>query len=114
MDQKKLAASAGISASHLSEVLRGISVPTIELVARLAAALKVQTWELVADSDQAKQAAWAKLLWGGAVANEKVEQHYPLPPATPAPPKEEAPKRKKQHRGARKSGGAPRNNEASQ
>lgn len=113
LDQKKLAAAAGISESHLSEVLRGISVPTIDLVARLAGAVKLQAWELLADTESTRQAAMARLLWGENVANEKVERHYPLPPA-PVPPKKEArPQRKKERRGPPKNGGAPRSNNAS-
>jgi transcriptional regulator with XRE-family HTH domain len=109
-DQKKLAAAAGISESHVSEVMREISVPTIELVARFANALKLQAWELLADSVATRQAAMARLLWGQGVTNEKVEQHSPLPPVEAPPKKEARTPRKKAQGGPPRSGGAPRDN----
>lgn len=98
----ELAKKAGMSHSHLSEVLRGITSITIDKVNDLADALKMQPWELLADSETTRQAAMAQMLWGSAVSNEKVEKHYPTPPA--APIKEVAPKRKKSRRKPQRGG----------
>jgi transcriptional regulator with XRE-family HTH domain len=70
--QAKLADRAGMSKSHLSEVMRGISVPTIEIVAQLAEALGRQPWELLADSTATRNAALAKMILGDDAEGESV------------------------------------------
>lgn len=98
--QKALASRAGISEAHLSDVLNQLVTAGVELVGQIAEALKLQPWELLADSETARQAAWARMLWGAGVSDKDVERHLPLPPE--APKKEAAPKRKKP---GRESGG---------
>lgn len=84
MHQTALAQKAGMSGSHLSEVLRQLASVTIDLVADLAEALGIQPWELLADSKSAKEAALAKLLWGSRAADERVGETYkPAPPSKP-------------------------------
>lgn len=93
--------AGGMSQGHISEMLKGETDVRIGTVQNLADALGIQAWELLAESDSAKMAALAKLLWGGRVPDATVEQHYPLPPA---PPKEVAPKPKKAGRGRQRKG----------
>jgi transcriptional regulator with XRE-family HTH domain len=97
--QLALAGRAGISQSHLSEILRGITSATVDLVNDLAFALGVQPMELLADTESARQAALAKMLWGERVENSRVAEHYPMPPV---PKKEAAPRRKKSAPGRRR------------
>lgn len=69
--QLALAGRAGISQSHLSEILRGITSVTVDLVNDLAYALGMEPWELLADSEETRQAALAKLMWGEKSAPPK-------------------------------------------
>lgn len=98
-NQRGLALRSGVSPSHLSEIMRGISSVTVDLLADLAGALGLQPWELLADSEETKRAALARMMWGGGIPDKEVEKHLPLPPK-PAPAKEVAPKRKKPGRNA--------------
>jgi transcriptional regulator with XRE-family HTH domain len=63
---KTLAARAGISESHLSEVKRGLASITIELLNDLAYGLRLRPWELLFDTEAARQDAFARLMGGDA------------------------------------------------
>lgn len=54
MDGKTLAGKAKVSESHLSEVKRGLSTPTIALLNDLAHALGLEAWELLVDWDASR------------------------------------------------------------
>lgn len=92
--QGKLADAAGISQSHLSEILRSITSVSIDLVGDLAAALKVEPWELLADSETTRQVALEKLLWRAAPAGG-VHESAPAPPLVEPKKKGVVVKRKK-------------------
>lgn len=92
--QLALAKRTGISQSHLSDVLNCATSTGVDLLADLAGALSLQPWELLADSEETKRAALARMMWGGGIPDKDVEKHLPLPPKS-APAKEVAPKRKK-------------------
>lgn len=62
MNQTDLAKKAGISGSHLSEILRQLASVTVDLVADLAKALGVEPWELLVNGEQAKKVAWARVV----------------------------------------------------
>jgi transcriptional regulator with XRE-family HTH domain len=111
--QVKLAAATGISQSHLSEILRCITSVSLDLVETMSTALKVEAWELLADSDTTRAAAMARLLWKEGASNDRVAEFLPPAPqhVPPAPKKKEAARRrKKPDRGSRGSnpGGARR------
>lgn len=88
MTQQQVAAAAGMSNGFLSEILSGESAPGLGIIGRVAKALRVEPWEMLADGDATRQAALQKLLWGERVSNEKAAEHLP-----PAPKKEVAAKR---------------------
>lgn len=92
--QSALAKKTGISQSHLSDVLNCVTSTGVDLLADLADALDIQPWELLADSEETKRSALARLMWGSGVSDKEVERYLPLPPKG-APAKEGAPKRKK-------------------
>jgi transcriptional regulator with XRE-family HTH domain len=71
LNQPELAARSGVSQSHLSEMLRGITKVSLDLVADLAFALKCDPWELIVDSDATRQNVLSKIL--GVSAAEPVE-----------------------------------------
>lgn len=52
LTQPDIAARVGTSASNISDLERGIKVPTLTTVARLAAALECNVSELVQDLDR--------------------------------------------------------------
>lgn len=62
MNQTALAQKAGISGSHLSEILRQLASVTVDLVADLAKALGVQPWELLVNGEEAKKVAWTRIV----------------------------------------------------
>lgn len=88
----QLSIKAGISKSHLSEIMRGLSVPTIDVVAKLADALGRMPWELLADSEETRRRALERLLYNPNVAapDSEVEKHLP-----PSPKKVAATRRRK-------------------
>lgn len=93
--QLALAARAGVSQSHISEILRGTSAVTLDLVNDLAYALGIEPWILLASSDEARKLAEiAKIAFGPGVSDREVEKHLPA-----APKEEVAPKRKKRRHG---------------
>jgi transcriptional regulator with XRE-family HTH domain len=57
MNQQALAQRAGISVSHLSEIRRGISSVTTDLLNDLAYALGCETWELLIDEEETRRRA---------------------------------------------------------
>ncbi len=64
MRQLAFAGKAGISQSHLSEILRSVSSVSVDLLADLARAAGCQPWELLADSEETRRAAIDKMLGG--------------------------------------------------
>lgn len=57
INQETLAGRAGISPSHLSEVRRGLSSITVELLNDLAWALHCYAWELLIDDEEIRRDA---------------------------------------------------------
>lgn len=57
INQQTLAGKAGISVSHLSEIRRGISSITVDLLDDLGAALGVDAWELIIDEEETRRQA---------------------------------------------------------
>lgn len=83
--QKEIAKAGGVSEAHLSEILNGLSVPTITTVQGVASAFGVPAWMLLADSEETRQWALMQLAWGPSVPDKEVEKHLPLPPSHKAP-----------------------------
>jgi transcriptional regulator with XRE-family HTH domain len=97
-NQKEIAKAGGVSEAHLSEILNGLSVPTITTVQGIASAFGVPAWMLLADSEETRQWALMQLAWGPSVPDKEVAKHLPLPPGTKevrASPKKIATKRKR-------------------
>lgn len=88
--QTALAAEAKVSQPYLSELLRGESAPTTDLLAKLADAFGCQPWELLADSEATRKAALEKMILGPRVSNERAAEKLPA-----APMKEAAARRRK-------------------
>lgn len=96
MTQTALAMKAGTSQGYISELLSLTSTPTIEVVSDLAHAFGMQPWELLMDTDAARSAVWAKVVWGSSAPNERVGETYkPAPPSKPTKPKKTGGKRGK-------------------
>jgi transcriptional regulator with XRE-family HTH domain len=107
LTQAELAKRSGVSQSHISEVERAITAISADLINDITWALRMQPWELLADSEVAKQAALATMLWGTTKGtNERVEQFFPPAPKTEAAP----PKAKKRGRRRKDQGSAPDEN----
>lgn len=57
INQQTLATKAGISVSHLSEIRRGLSSITVDLLNDLGRALGVNAWELLIDEEETRRQA---------------------------------------------------------
>lgn len=88
--QTALASRAQMSQGFVSEILSGDSIPSLEIVERVAFALRCQPWELLADSEATRKAALERMILGSRVTDERAAEHLP-----PAPEKEAAAKRRK-------------------
>jgi transcriptional regulator with XRE-family HTH domain len=64
--QIALARRAGIAQSHLSKILRGEASATTDLLNALANAMGREPWELLADSNETREAAIRKMLVGAS------------------------------------------------
>lgn len=62
LTQAALAKRSGVSQGLISVISRSEHSPTIDKVAKLAYALDMQPWELLADDDAAREAAWKRML----------------------------------------------------
>lgn len=76
-----LAKRAKVGNSHIGRILKEESSATVDMLDAIADALGVQPWELLIDSEAAREAAIRKIMFGNAVSDERVEQHLPLPPS---------------------------------
>jgi transcriptional regulator with XRE-family HTH domain len=74
-----LARRAKVGNSHIGRILKQESAATVDMLDALAAALGLQPWELLTDSEATREAALKKIMFGSAVPDEQVEKH--LPPA---------------------------------
>lgn len=92
--QSGLAKATGVTQGYLSELIRGESSPTTDMLATLANALDIRPWELLADDEETREAAIRKMLMGPRVSDEKAAKHLP-----PAPTKEVAKRRRKKAEG---------------
>lgn len=62
--QPKLAAKAGIGQSTVSRLLLQEQGATVDMLDAFAAAFGIQTWELLADSDSTREAAYQRMILG--------------------------------------------------
>ncbi len=60
--QPKLAAKAGLGKSTIGYVLSGANDATIATIAALARAFGCEPWELVIDDDNAREAAYRRIM----------------------------------------------------
>lgn len=60
--QNALAARAKVAQSHVGRIRRQESAATVDMLDALASALGVQAWELLTDSDAAREEAMRRLL----------------------------------------------------
>lgn len=57
-----LARKARVDPSYMSKLMRGQFSCTVDVLAKFAAALDCQPWELLVDSDATREAAYKKIL----------------------------------------------------
>lgn len=88
--QKALAIKAQMSGGFLSEILRGETSPSLKTVDKMAEALGVQPWELLADSEATRRAAIERMVLGPRLPDDRAAEHLP-----PAPKKEAAARKRK-------------------
>jgi transcriptional regulator with XRE-family HTH domain len=62
MTQTALATRSGVSQAHISDILRGTTKVTLDLVADLAHALRCEAWELLVDSETTRQNVYSMVL----------------------------------------------------
>jgi transcriptional regulator with XRE-family HTH domain len=87
MNQQALAQRAGISVSHLSEIRRGISSVTTDLLNDLAYALGCETWELLIDEEETRRRAIERAVSRPALEEEHGMLPHMRTPSYPRTPK---------------------------
>lgn len=98
--QIELASGSGVSPASINEAFHGQTSIGIELLNDMAYALGMQAWELLAETEEVKREALARMMWTGGVSDREVEKHLPRAPKIEpkVAPKEVARKRKKPRR----------------
>lgn len=61
-NQTNMATWSGVSQAHISEILRGVSKISLDLVAELAYGLRCEPWELLVDSEATRKNILSKML----------------------------------------------------
>ena len=92
--QATLSERAKVAQSHVSRILRGESAATVDMLEALAAALRCQPWELLADSEQARREAIERMISGPRAPDEAVNKALPPAPKHPKAKKARKPRRK--------------------
>jgi hypothetical protein len=72
---------AGVAPTHIGRILRQESAATIDMLDAIAGAFGLTAWELLTDSEQTRQLAVERMLFGNHVSDDRVEQALPPPPS---------------------------------
>lgn len=84
--QQKLASRAGVAQSHISRLLKGENV-TLDVLEKVARALKVEPFELIIDNDRARLSLLARIFGKDAPTDLETERILKLPPPNERPAK---------------------------
>lgn len=76
--QQKLAKRAGVAQSHISRLLRGENV-TLDVLEKVAHALRLEPFELVLNNDQAKLSLLGRIFGRDAPSDAETERLLRLP-----------------------------------
>jgi DNA-binding Xre family transcriptional regulator len=77
--QQKLAQRAGVAQSHISRLLKGENV-TLDVLEKVARALKVEPFELIIDNDRARLSLLARIFGKDAPSDAETERLLKLRP----------------------------------